>query len=158
MAPEELPGVLDRRLFAIPFAGTRIGDEEFPRLSPGDPDDRGMLIEGEHPEYHAALADPNPPTVDGVNPRLHITLHEIVANQLWDDDPPEAWQAAQRLLAGGADRHDVLHAIADVLVRHLHGALTGGAVNIQAYRAELDALGRSEGGSGATVTPLRRRR
>lgn len=25
---------------------------------------------------------------DGVNPRLHLALHLIIANQLWEDNPP----------------------------------------------------------------------
>lgn len=47
-----------------------------------------------------------------MNPNLHIAVHEVIANQLWDDDPPEVWQAARRLLAAGHERHDVLHALA----------------------------------------------
>ncbi len=156
LGPEELPDLLERRTFAIPAVGTRIGAEEFPFLDPGDPDDRGMLIEGEHPEYHDALADPEAGTVDGVNPRLHVTVHEIVANQLWDDDPPEVWQAARRLSAAGMDRHDVLHAIGDVLAGHLQGVLTGRSPSDPArYVEEIDALGRSEAGQ---VVPLRRKR
>jgi len=153
--PEDLPDLLERRMFAAPSVGTRIGGEEFPFLDPSDPDDRGMLIEGEHPEYHDALADPGSDTVDGVNPRLHITVHEIVANQLWDDEPPEVWQAAKRLSATGMDRHDVLHAIGEVLVEHLHGALTGQPVDLERYVAQIDALGRTD---EARVVPLRRKR
>jgi hypothetical protein len=70
--PAEVQDALDRRLFAMPFFGTRIGDEDFPDLDPGDPDERRLLIEGEHPEYHAALDDPTfEGEIDGVNPRLH---------------------------------------------------------------------------------------
>ncbi|WP_147257823.1 DUF1841 family protein [Pseudonocardia hierapolitana] len=154
--PEDLPDVLERRMFAVPAVGTRIGDEEFPFLDPSDPDDRGMLIEGEHPEYHEALAEPESDTVDGVSPRLHITVHEIVANQLWDDDPPEVWRSAKRLSATGMDRHDVLHAIGEVLVEHLHGALTGSGPSDPArYVEQIDILGRT---GKARVVPLRRKR
>jgi uncharacterized protein DUF1841 len=154
--PEDLPDLLERRMFAIPAVGTRIGDEEFPFLDPSDPDDRGMFIEGEHPEYHATLADPESDTVEGVNPRLHITVHEIVANQLWDDDPPEVWQAARRLSATGMDRHDVLHAIGEVLVEHLYGVLSGqGPTDPARYVEAVAELGRAEQGR---VVPLRRKR
>jgi predicted XRE-type DNA-binding protein len=86
---------LDRRMFATPYFGARIGEEDYPRLNPGDPDERRLLIEGEHPEYHAALADPAfDGEIDGVNPRRHIAIHEVVANQLWEDDPAGAWRAA----------------------------------------------------------------
>jgi pRiA4b ORF-3-like protein/uncharacterized protein DUF1841 len=133
---------LDRRMFAMPYFGTRIGDEDFPRLDPGDPDERRLLIEGEHPEYHAALTDPAfEGELDGVNPRLHIAIHEIVANQLWDDDPPEAWRAVKRLRDAGVDRHDILHQLGSVVTAHLHGALTNRqAVDLGVYRQALDAL------------------
>jgi hypothetical protein len=156
LEPEDLVDVLERRMFAIPAVGARIGSEEFPFLDPSDPDDRGMFIEGEHPEYHAALADSDSDTVDGVNPRLHVTVHEIVANQLWDDEPPEVWQAARRLSATGMDRHDVLHAIGEVLVQHLHGVLSGqGPTDPARYVQAVDELGRAEQGR---VVPLRRKR
>jgi hypothetical protein len=157
LGPQDLVEVLERRMFAIPAVGARIGEEEFPFLDPSDPDDRGMFIEGEHPEFHEALADPDPEPVDGVNPRLHITMHEIIANQLWDDEPKEVWQAARRLSAAGHDRHDVLHAIGEVLARHLHGALTGsGAFDAARYAEEIDGLGRAE--EDRVVVPMRRKR
>jgi hypothetical protein len=162
LTPQDLPDVLARRMFAVPGVTTRIGDQEFSFLDPGDPDDRGVFIKGEHPEYHEALADPDTDTVEGVNPRLHVTVHEVVANQLWDDDPPQVWQAARRLLATGADRHDVLHAIADVLVEHLHGLLTGqGDGDVAPYIAGLEQLGRHvdpDPVGEARVIPLRRKR
>jgi hypothetical protein len=133
---------LDRRMFAMPYFGTRIGEEDYPRLDPGDPDERRLLIEGEHPEYHAVLEDPGfDGEIDGVNPRLHIAIHEVVANQLWDDDPPEAWRAARRLHEAGVDRHDVLHQLGSVVTTHLHGALANRqAVDLAAYRQALDAV------------------
>ncbi len=50
-----------------------------------------------------------------MNPVLHIAMHEIVANQLWANDPPEVWETAQRLLAVGHSRHEVLHMLASVV-------------------------------------------
>jgi Plasmid pRiA4b ORF-3-like protein/Domain of unknown function (DUF1841) len=133
---------VDRRMFTMPDFGTRIGDEDYPRLDPGDPDERRLLLEGEHPEYHAALTDPAfDGEIDGVNPRLHIAIHEVVANQLWEDDPPEAWSAAKRLRDAGLDRHDILHQLGSVATGRLHGALTGGqSIDAAAYRQALDAL------------------
>jgi hypothetical protein len=133
---------LDRRMFAMPSFGTRIGEEDYPRLDPGDPDERRLLIEGEHPQYHGALGDPAfDGEIDGVNPRLHIAIHEVVANQLWEDDPAEAWGAAKRLHDAGVDRHDVLHQLGSVVAAHLRGALTHRqAVDPAAYRQGLDAL------------------
>jgi hypothetical protein len=140
--PAALEDAIARRAFAMPYVGTTIGDEDYPSLDPADPDDRGLLITGEHPEYHAALEDPFADAeIDGVNPRLHLAVHEMVANQLWDDDPPEAWRAAQRLLAAGMERHDVLHELAGVATELLWHALTDHRpVDLDAYRAALDAL------------------
>jgi hypothetical protein len=141
---EELQDALDRRRFAMPFVGTRIGEEDFPRLDLNDPDERGLLIEGEHPEYHQALADPLfEGEIEGVNPRLHLVMHEIVANQLWDNDPPEVWTAARRLLEAGHDRHDILHAIGHAAMPYVHASLTRHQpFDVPGYRAELRKLGR----------------
>jgi hypothetical protein len=138
----EVQEAVDRRMFTMPYFGTRIGGEDFPRLDPGDSDDRRLLIEGEHSEYHAALLDPAfGGEIDGVNPRLHIAVHEVVANQLWEGDPLETWQAAKRLRAAGVDRHDILHQLGSVVTTQLHGALTGGQpVDVAAYRRALDDL------------------
>jgi hypothetical protein len=141
-SPEALQDALDRRLFAMPFFGTEIDGEDFPHLDPGDPDERGLLIQGEHPEYQRALADPFfEGEIDGANPRLHIALHEVVANQLWDDDPPAAWQAAKRLREAGMDRHDILHQLAEVAATHLHRTLADQQpVDPAAYDRALHAL------------------
>jgi hypothetical protein len=39
-------------------------------------------------------------------------VHRVIA-ELWDDDPRETFQAARRLFASGADRHDVIHTLAE---------------------------------------------
>jgi hypothetical protein len=138
----DMQDALDRRMFTMPHLGTRVGDEDFPRLDPGDPDERRLLIEGEHPEYHAALVDPAfDGEIDGVNPRLHLAIHEVVANQLWDDDPPEAWRAAKRLRDADVDRHDILHQLGSLVTGLVHGALTSRQpVDLAAYRQALDEL------------------
>jgi hypothetical protein len=138
--------VLERRLFAVPATGTSIGNENYSDLDPADPDDRQVLISGEHPEWHHLLDDPAfEGDVDGVNPRLHITMHEIVVTQLWDNNPPEAWLAAQRLLAAGQDRHDILHALANVVTENLHDALkTRQPTEPAKYVKALNDLGRKK--------------
>lgn len=139
---EDVQDALDRRIFAMPYVGTRIGGEDYPQLDPADPDDRRLLIEGEHPEYHQVLTDPAAgDEIGGVNPRLHLSIHEIVANQLWEDDPPEVWQAARRLRDRGLDRHEILHRLMSVAVDQLHGALTSGtAADTAAYARGLDRI------------------
>jgi hypothetical protein len=142
LSPSEVENALDRRMFAMPYLGATIGGEEFPVLDPADPDERGLLIQGEHPEYHAVLADTlSEAEIDGVNPRLHVAIHEIIANQLWDGDPPEVWRAARRLRDRGMDRHDILHALMSVQVELMHPVLVDKTpFDIDAYRQALDDL------------------
>ena len=39
-------------------------------------------------------------------------VHRVIA-ELWDDDPRETFQAARRMFASGADRHDIIHTLAE---------------------------------------------
>ena len=77
-----------------------------------DEDTRAVVLRHEHPEFEEALKagvreidGPNGP----INPRLHLVMHGIVATQLWDNSPPEVWEAARRLLDSGYERHEILH-------------------------------------------------
>ncbi len=111
-----------RRQFACPPARGRYEGIELEHLDPADPDERGILIKAEHPELHKALRRGDDEIViagQPMSPRLHIVMHEIVANQLWDDDPPETWQTAQRLVALGYERHEVLHMLSSVVGREV---------------------------------------
>jgi hypothetical protein len=68
-------------------------------------------------------------------------MHEIVANQLWDNDPPETWQTAQRLTALGYERDDVVHMLCSVVARELWHVLEADAPNDPArFAAKLDEL------------------
>lgn len=135
---------MERRVFTMPCYGATVRGEDFPSLDPADPDERALLIEGEHPEYHQVLADPaSDGEIHGVNPRLHLAMHEVIANQLWADDPPEAWQAARQLRDRGMDRHEVLHELLGVMVEHMHPALVRREpFDSDAYRHALTNLGR----------------
>ncbi|MGH3795151.1 MAG: DUF1841 family protein [Pseudonocardiaceae bacterium] len=148
---EEVPGfaqvgaVLNRRAFAMPYFGIQIGDKDYPQLDADDEKQRWLLIIGEHPEYHEMLGGPEPnftALIDAVWPQMHLIIHEVVTTQLWNDDPPEAWQAAQRLTAAGLERHDVLHALGDVVTQHLiQGTSTQQDLpSNESYRRDLDAL------------------
>jgi hypothetical protein len=77
-----------------------------------DPDARSLVIRHEHPEFVDALEDDLDEIDLGygpLNPRLHLAMHEIVATQLWDGDPPEVWETAVRLRDAEYERHEVLH-------------------------------------------------
>ena len=65
----------------------------------GDRDVRAVVIRSEHPEFEEALTS-GWREIDlgqgAIDPRMHLTMHEVVATQLWDDSPPEAWDTARR--------------------------------------------------------------
>ncbi|MDE2271723.1 MAG: DUF1841 family protein, partial [Xanthomonadaceae bacterium] len=68
----------------------------------------------QHPELEEALErDEEITNAEGepMSPRLHVTLHTVVANQLLADEPPETWQTVQRLAGLGYDWHNVMHMI-----------------------------------------------
>ena len=136
-----------RRAFAVPPARGVFGEIDLALLNPADRDERRILIEAEHPEFADALdRDEEFVIVDGeeVNPRLHLTLHEIIVEQLWEDEPPEAWRTAQRLTAAGYDRHEILHMLGSALAPQLWRAVAQGeASDTEEYLSALSRLPRS---------------
>jgi hypothetical protein len=129
----------DRRLaFAIPpIAGP---DEDTQHLDPADPDERALLIRAAHPQLDI---DAETLLADGreMNPRLHLTIHEIVATQLVDDDPPEVWATAQRLRSLGYGRHEILHMLGAAMSEQLWAGLHDQReYDPDEHRAALDAL------------------
>ena len=127
-----------RLAFAIPLLAEP--DEETQRLDPNDADDRALLIAAAHPELDT---DAETALVDGheINPRLHLTIHEIVATQIVDDDPPEVWATAQRLRKLGYGRHEVLHMLGAAMTPQLWAALHDQRdYDLEAHRAALAAL------------------
>jgi hypothetical protein len=93
----------DRRSWAIPAAHGTYSDIELELLNPDDEDDLTLLMEARHPELGDALGSHDEVTVDGepFSPRLHVTMHQVVARQLLADDPPETWQTVRRLAMTG---------------------------------------------------------
>ena len=95
-------------------------------LDPADADERRLLIEADHPLLQQALQEGLDEIVlDGhvMKPGLHIALHEIVAERLCADDPPDTWSTAQRLSELGYDRHEVLHMLMSVVSDELFHAM-----------------------------------
>lgn len=74
-------------------------------------------------------------------------MHVVVENQLASGEPSQARAALGRLCAAGLGRHEAIHAIASVRVRHLHGLVRGSLVE-DLYETELDAL-TAEGWNGS---------
>src|SRR5688572_20358724 len=129
----------DRRLaFAIPPIAE--SDEETEWLDPADADDRALLIAAAHSELdaeaEAALVDDQE-----IDPRLHLTIHEIVATQIVDENPPEVWATAQRLRKLGYGRHEILHMLGAAMTPQLWEALHNQReYDAEAHRAALAAL------------------
>jgi hypothetical protein len=118
VAPDSEP---DRRLaFAVPPIADPAEDMQW--LDPADADQRSLLIRAAHPELDT---DAEAVLVAGreMNPRLHLTIHEIVATQLVDDEPPEVWTTAQRLRRLGYGRHEILHMLGAAIAPQLWAAL-----------------------------------
>jgi len=118
------PGEIDRERFvgdagALAALGVTLEDL-------ADPDVRSLMIRHEHPEFEDAL-EKNHDEIDlgdgPMNPHLHLTIHEIVATQLWDDSPPEVWETAVRLLDAGYERHEILHMLGRPVTEQVWGAL-----------------------------------
>ena len=61
--------------------------------------------------YHETLRLPHPPTP---KPRVHAAMHVLVENQLAAREPLFVTATMERLLAGGLNRHEAVHAIAQV--------------------------------------------
>jgi hypothetical protein len=118
-----------RRAFALPPLppdATLGEDIVLAWLDPEDEDERRMLIRAAHPEMHEALeAGEDEIVLNGqtVNVRMHLAVHDMVAAQLWSDDPPEVWQTAQRLSGAGFDQHEVLHMLGSAMTPQLLRAL-----------------------------------
>ncbi len=117
--PEELAELLERRRFAVPDTFAEIGDEEL-ELEPTDPEQRRLLVIGEHPEYHDALGDEIGEAVlqveDGeFDAAAYLAMKVSIVDQLWDNEPPEVWAAASRLREQGAEREEILDRLVDVL-------------------------------------------
>jgi hypothetical protein len=64
------------------------------------------------------------PDGEPVNPRLHVIMHVVVANQLLADEPPETWQTVQRLAGLGYDWHNVMHLIMGPVSDAVYGTLS----------------------------------
>ena len=115
------------RLALPPFdarARERAADQEWELslLDPEDPDERAILIRLAHPDLDKAIESGVEEIVVGgepMNPRLHLAIHEVVATQVIDDDPPEAFATLQRLVQSGRDPHEALHMLGSVVSAQL---------------------------------------
>ncbi|MEO3811781.1 hypothetical protein ABGB17_22530 [Sphaerisporangium sp. B11E5] len=106
LLPDGDLSALPRRAFAFPFLEGTHGDIDLETLHPSEDADRRVLLEIDH------IADRDRPDF-----AEHLAWHEEIATRLWDGDPEQMWEAAQRLLDLGHDRHDVLHVLMEIAER-----------------------------------------
>ena len=108
----------------------------------------------EHPEYHAALAQPQQPTqpqlqpqslqghapqpehADSANPFLHLSMHLALSEQCSIDQPHGIRQAMELLAARLPSLHDAHHAAMDCLGEMIaHSQRTGQPLDGDGYLA-----------------------
>jgi hypothetical protein len=100
------PDLADRRSWAMPTGHGTYQGLDLELLDPNDENELTFLIEAQHSDLEDALQRGEEVIVDGepMNRRLHITMHQVVANQFLADDPPVTWQTVQRLVGLGSVR------------------------------------------------------
>ncbi|WP_240196970.1 hypothetical protein [Nonomuraea lactucae] len=102
LLPDGDLSALARRAFAFPYLQGVHNGVALDTLNPADEADRRTLLEIDHV---------------GAIDEEHLAWHEEIAARLWEGDPPQLWEAAQRLLDLGHDRHDVLHVLIEIAER-----------------------------------------
>jgi hypothetical protein len=94
---------LARRLFAFPLLRGSYRGTDLSTLKPGVPTDRRTLLAADHDDGNERAS------------AEHMDRHSALADRLWRGDPPELWEAAQRLLDRGTNRHEALHLLIDTI-------------------------------------------
>ncbi|WP_248958930.1 hypothetical protein [Sphaerisporangium perillae] len=106
LLPDGDLSALARRAFAFPLLEGTHGDIDLSALRPSEDADRRILLELDHASERGRP-----------NFAEHLAWHEEIAKRLWDGEPEQMWEAAQRLLDLGHDRHDVLHVLMEIAER-----------------------------------------
>jgi len=107
LTPEAVQELLERRQFALPSLTVETEDDEV-ELDPSDPEQRRVLVLA---EFAAEFEDDESD--------LRAVALSTVVDQLWDGEPAQTWQTAQRLAEAGLDRDEVLAELTAVLADHL---------------------------------------
>ena len=97
----QLAGHVARRMFAVPVPPSGGGGAP---VDLSDPAVRWARTEAEF----AACTPHSGLTVE----EFRAAVQRVIA-ELWDDDPKQTFAAARRMFASGADRHDIIHTLAE---------------------------------------------
>ena len=101
---------LARRVFAFPLLRGSYRGINLTTMNPARAADRRTLLAADHDDagsHHASG--------EWEAGSEHMDRHVALADRLWRGDPPELWEAAQRLLDLGEDRHEVLHILIETV-------------------------------------------
>ncbi|HTA01909.1 MAG TPA: hypothetical protein VK802_16110 [Streptosporangiaceae bacterium] len=101
---------LARRVFAFPLLRGSYRGTDLATLGPATNSDRRTLLAADHDD-----ADARHGRGERDATSEHMDRHIMLADRLWRGDPPELWDAAQRLLDLGEDRHEVLHVLIETV-------------------------------------------
>ncbi|MDS1271275.1 hypothetical protein RIF23_13310 [Lipingzhangella sp. LS1_29] len=116
LLPDGDLAALPRRIFAFPLLTSDYLAED-DAYDPTTPEGRRALLRLDH--FNGQQASQGRHSTDSFegSPELEEALdcHEELARRLWDDDPPNLWAAARRLLDRGHSRMVVLETLLDVL-------------------------------------------
>jgi hypothetical protein len=87
-------------------------------MDPADPEDRSRLLEFEHrlPGIPPPVFPPGD-EIPSTELARHVLAHRELATRLWEGEPALLWDAAQRLLDRGVDRHEIMHLLMEALAR-----------------------------------------
>jgi hypothetical protein len=91
---------LPRRAFAFPLLRGRYRGTDLGTLDPALPEARRTLLAADHDDAHGRPAT-----------EQHLRRHLVLSDRLWRGDPAELWEAAQRMLDRGENRHAVQHTL-----------------------------------------------
>ena len=100
LLPDRDLEALPRRAFAFGVLEGTFRGTDLSSLDPASPHDRRLLLAADHDDPAGGQASAE-----------HLDQHAALAERLWHGNPPELWDAAQRLLDRGMPRHDVVHAL-----------------------------------------------
>ncbi|MDH5762088.1 MAG: DUF1841 family protein [Nitrospinota bacterium] len=127
-------------------AGERVGGDDIAEV-----DKRIAQIMDMHPEFDATweMGDMAlyPQEIEGkvMNPFVHTVWHVMVDKQIQDEAPEFVAQTYNRLIDGGLDKHEALHAIMGVYADLYYGNFRkGDSFSNLDYESKLEQLSVSQ--------------